>query len=96
MDSFEINPSWLTTDVVTLAKEILYTCRYSLFPYLSDALEEAGCSNFTMLNQMKLMEDDFMAKNKFKIVNKIVMQILLQHLNSIISTQLTESPKINS
>ena len=44
-----INPTWLTSTVVTLAQSIYDNRRFEDMPILADALEDAGCDNAEML-----------------------------------------------
>lgn len=42
---FAVNPSWLTSTVVTLARQMYESRDFSAMPILADALQDAGCDN---------------------------------------------------
>jgi hypothetical protein len=48
-----VKPSWLTSDVVSLAKAIYDERAFDRMPIIGDALEEAGCDNADMLNHCR-------------------------------------------
>lgn len=48
-----IASAWLTSNVVDVARTIYEECRYSDFPILADALEDAGCNNAEILNHCR-------------------------------------------
>jgi len=47
------DPRWRTSDVVSLARQIVQTRDIHLLPILADALQDAGCDNEEMLNQLR-------------------------------------------
>ena len=48
-----INPAWLTTDVLALARGIYDECAFDRMPILADALQDAGCTNEDVLNHCR-------------------------------------------
>jgi hypothetical protein len=48
-----LDPSWLTSTVVTLAKGIYDDRAFDRLPILADALQEAGCNNDDILNHCR-------------------------------------------
>ena len=51
--SVAVDPSWLTTNVLTLAAQ-MYTARdFSAMPILADALQDAGCGNSDVLSHCR-------------------------------------------
>ncbi len=51
-----IHPTWLTSDVVTLAQGIYAERAFDRMPILSDALQDAGCDNDDILNHLPLLK----------------------------------------
>ncbi|OAI50591.1 hypothetical protein AYO44_17675 [Planctomycetaceae bacterium SCGC AG-212-F19] len=51
--SVTITPSWLTTNVVSLAQAIYDERAFDRMPILADALEDAGCDNADVLNHCR-------------------------------------------
>ncbi|HSQ55112.1 MAG TPA: hypothetical protein VLM40_05145 [Gemmata sp.] len=47
------NPTWLTSTVMTLAKQMYESRDFSAMPILADALQDAGCENEDMLNHCR-------------------------------------------
>jgi len=47
------DPSWRTSDVVSLARQIVQTRDLHLLPILADALQDAGCDSEEILNQLR-------------------------------------------
>ncbi len=45
-----LDPSWLTSTVIALAKQMYDSRDFSLMPILADALQDAGCDNEDILN----------------------------------------------
>jgi hypothetical protein len=45
-----LDPSWLTSTVVALARQIYASRDFSAMPILADALQDAGCDNEDILN----------------------------------------------
>ena len=43
------DPTWLTSDVITLATGIYQDCAFDRMPILADALQDAGCDNADIL-----------------------------------------------
>jgi hypothetical protein len=48
-----INPSWLTSTVLTLAEGIYDERAFDRLPILADALQDAGCENADILNHCR-------------------------------------------
>src|SRR5262249_15629562 len=48
-----VNPSWLTSDVRTLAEGIYQERAFDRMPILADALQDAGCDNDDILNHCR-------------------------------------------
>jgi cyclophilin family peptidyl-prolyl cis-trans isomerase len=48
-----IDPSWRTADVVSLAQDIYIRRSFDILPILADALEEAGCTNPSILEHCR-------------------------------------------
>ena len=48
-----VDPSWLTSTVVSLAAGIYADCAFDRMPILADALQDAGCDNEDMLNHCR-------------------------------------------
>jgi hypothetical protein len=48
-----LNPSWLTSTVISLAEQIYESRDFSAMPILADALMDAGCSNETILEHCR-------------------------------------------
>jgi hypothetical protein len=48
-----LNPSWLTSTVVSLAQQMYDSRDFSLMPILADALQDAGCDNDDILNHCR-------------------------------------------
>ncbi|MCE9563964.1 MAG: hypothetical protein K8U57_18130 [Planctomycetes bacterium] len=48
-----LNPSWLTSDVVALARGIYDERVFDRMPILADALQDAGCDNPDVLNHSR-------------------------------------------
>lgn len=48
-----LNPSWLTSTVIALAKQIYDSKDFSVMPILADALQDASCENEEILNHCR-------------------------------------------
>jgi hypothetical protein len=48
-----VQPSWLTSDVLALARGIYEEKAFDRMPFLADALQDAGCDNDEMLNHCR-------------------------------------------
>jgi hypothetical protein len=48
-----VSPSWLTSDVLALARGIYEEKAFDRMPILADALQDAGCDNDEMLNHCR-------------------------------------------
>jgi len=48
-----VDPRWLTTDVLALARSIYEDRAFDRLPILADALEEAGCSDADLLGHLR-------------------------------------------
>lgn len=48
-----LEPSWLTSTVVSLARQIYESRDFSAMPILADALQDAGCDNENILNHCR-------------------------------------------
>jgi hypothetical protein len=48
-----IEPGWLTSDVVALARSIYDDCAFDRLPILADALQDAGCENADVLDHCR-------------------------------------------
>jgi hypothetical protein len=48
-----LNPSWLTSDVTALARQMYDSRDFSPMPILADALQDAGCENPDVLNHCR-------------------------------------------
>jgi hypothetical protein len=48
-----IDPSWLTSDVMALARDIYDERAFDRMPILADALQDAGCTNEDVLNHCR-------------------------------------------
>jgi hypothetical protein len=48
-----VDPSWLTADVLLLARGIYTDRAFDRMPILADALQDAGCGNDTVLNHCR-------------------------------------------
>jgi len=48
-----LDPSWLTSDVVALARGIYADRAFDRMPILADALQDAGCANDDVLNHCR-------------------------------------------
>ncbi|MBA4189240.1 MAG: hypothetical protein C0467_14685 [Planctomycetaceae bacterium] len=48
-----VDPSWLTSDVVALARGIYEDRAFDRMPILADALQDAGCDNDDVLNHCR-------------------------------------------
>jgi hypothetical protein len=48
-----LDPSWLTSTVVALAQQMYESRDFSAMPILSDALQDAGCSNDAILDHCR-------------------------------------------
>ncbi|WP_227254493.1 hypothetical protein [Frigoriglobus tundricola] len=48
-----INPAWLTSDVLALARGIYDERAFDRMPILADALQDAGCDNIDVLNHCR-------------------------------------------
>jgi hypothetical protein len=48
-----LNPSWLTSTVVPLARQMYDTRDFSAMPILADALQDAGCNNPDILDHCR-------------------------------------------
>ncbi len=48
-----LDPEWLTSDVLTLARGIYDDRAFDRMPILADALQEAGCANDDVLNHCR-------------------------------------------
>jgi hypothetical protein len=48
-----VDPSWLTSTVVALARSIYESRDFSVMPILADALEDAGCANADILEHCR-------------------------------------------
>jgi hypothetical protein len=48
-----LNPSWLTSTVLTLARQMYDSRDFSPMPILADALQDAGCDNEDILNHCR-------------------------------------------
>jgi hypothetical protein len=48
-----LDPSWITSAVVALAKVIYAKCAFDCMPILADALEEAGCTDEAILSHCR-------------------------------------------
>jgi hypothetical protein len=48
-----VQPSWLTGDVITLARSIYEDRRFEDLPILADALEESGCTDPDILGHLR-------------------------------------------
>jgi len=48
-----VDPSWQTSTVVALAQAIYHERAYDRMPILSDALEDAGCTNADILSHCR-------------------------------------------
>jgi len=53
---YTFDPSWRTSDVLALARGIRGEGAYDRLPILADALEEAGCDNFDLLDRCRRQE----------------------------------------
>ncbi|VTR93233.1 Uncharacterized protein OS=Sorangium cellulosum (strain So ce56) GN=sce5710 PE=4 SV=1 [Gemmata massiliana] len=51
--SLSANPSWITTDVLALAKGIYQEKAFDRMPILADALQDAGCGNAEVLDHCR-------------------------------------------
>ncbi|HEV3436425.1 MAG TPA: hypothetical protein VG122_03635 [Gemmata sp.] len=49
-----IDPSWLTSTVVSLASQMYDSRDFSAMPILADALQDAGCDNEDVLNHCRV------------------------------------------
>jgi hypothetical protein len=49
----KLDPAWLTSDVVTLARGIYEDRAFDRMPILADALQDAGCDNEDVLNHCR-------------------------------------------
>ncbi|MCE9560806.1 MAG: hypothetical protein K8U57_02000 [Planctomycetes bacterium] len=48
-----VNPSWLTSTVVSLARGIYDEKAFDRMPILADALQDAGCDNTAILDHCR-------------------------------------------
>ena len=48
-----LNPAWLTSDVLLLARGICAERAFDRMPILADALQDAGCTNEDVLNHCR-------------------------------------------
>ena len=48
-----IDPAWLTSTVVALARGIYDECAFDRLPILADALQDAGCENADLLTHLR-------------------------------------------
>jgi hypothetical protein len=48
-----VEPEWLTSTVVTLARQVYESHDFSPMPILADALQDAGCENTDILNHLR-------------------------------------------
>jgi hypothetical protein len=48
-----LNPSWLTSTVLSLARQMYESRDFSPMPILADALQDAGCDNPDVLNHCR-------------------------------------------
>jgi hypothetical protein len=48
-----LKPAWLTSSVVTLARQMYDGRDFSPMPILADALQDAGCDNEDILNHCR-------------------------------------------
>jgi hypothetical protein len=48
-----LNPSWLTSTVVSLAQQMYDSRDFSAMPILADALQDANCDNADILNHCR-------------------------------------------
>jgi formylglycine-generating enzyme required for sulfatase activity len=55
-DAAAFDPAWLTETVLSLARGIAADVALDRLPILADALEEAGCDNFALLNHFRSPE----------------------------------------
>lgn len=55
-DPLHIEGEWLTETVLALARGVAVDLAFDRLPILADALEEAGCDNFTLLNHLRSNE----------------------------------------
>ena len=51
-----LDPSWLTSTVTTLARQMYDTRDFSAMPILADALQDAGCGDEEVLGQCRVEE----------------------------------------
>jgi formylglycine-generating enzyme required for sulfatase activity len=51
-----VEPAWLTETVLALARGVAADLRFDRLPILADALEDAGCDNFALLNHLRSHE----------------------------------------
>ena len=51
--SFELDPAWLTLDVLALARGIYANRAFDRMPILADALQDAGCANDDILDHCR-------------------------------------------
>ncbi len=51
--SVTLDPSWLTPNVLALARVLYEDRRFEDLPVLADALEEAGCTNQELLRHLR-------------------------------------------
>ena len=49
----QVDPAWLTSDVVLLATGIYDDRAFDRMPILADALQDAGCDNDDILNHLR-------------------------------------------
>jgi len=52
-DPLHVEPAWLTETVLALARGIAADLAFDRLPILADALEDAGCDNFPLLNHLR-------------------------------------------
>jgi hypothetical protein len=48
-----VNPSWLTSTVLAVARQMYESRDFSAMPILADALQDTGCDNEDMLNHCR-------------------------------------------
>ncbi|MBP3957104.1 hypothetical protein J8F10_17705 [Gemmata sp. G18] len=51
--SVAVDPSWLTTNVLTLAAQVYASRDFSAMPILADALQDAGCNSAEILDHCR-------------------------------------------
>jgi len=49
-----VDPDWLSSTVLELARQMYESRDFTPMPYLADALQDAGCENVEILNHCRL------------------------------------------